>query len=58
MRRRQDEVLRIVQHGFLALGGAPPQDEHDGPVLAVERHDRRVREFFPADPPVGVGELA
>ncbi len=54
MRRFQYEVVRIVQHPFFTLRRAPPQNKHNRPVLSVERHNRRIRKFLPADPPVGV----
>ena len=35
----QYQVLRIVQHLLLGLGGSPPEDEDYGPVLLVQGTD-------------------
>ncbi len=54
MGRRQDQVLRIVQHRLFPLRRSSPEDKHDRAVLTVEHCDRGVRELLPSDPPVGV----
>ena len=55
VRRFQNEVLRIVQHGFFHLSGSSPEQEHDRPILFVENPDRRVGELLPADALMGIG---
>ena len=57
MRRLQDQMIGIVQHLLLHLGRSAPQNEHNGPVLLVQRQNSRIRKFLPSLPPVGIGHM-
>ena len=48
MGSRQDQMLRIGEHGNLALRRTSPEHIHNGTVLPVDRGDHRVRELLPA----------
>ena len=48
MGSRQDQMLRIGEHGNLALCRASPEHVHNGAVLPVDCGDHRVRELLPA----------
>ena len=54
MRRSENQMIWISQHRLLSLCRASPEDKYNRTVLTVQRHNRRIRKFLPADSSVGI----
>lgn len=54
MRSLQDQMLRIIEHGFFGLCRTSPQKKNNRPILFIQDSDRCIGKLFPADAPVRV----
>ena len=52
MRCLQNQMLRIIQHGFFHLRRTSPEQKYNRTVLLIQNLDRSIRKLLPADPPV------